>query len=229
MNKKYIWFDIGYTLLYLKREELFIACAEKRNISLPSEAAVAQAFHLTDKLFMKDYPGVLGKGKGTYMPWYFGQLSYQLGIRLELCPFYHEWESRFSNSMEMWHLFPDAVPTLQYLKEKGYKMGVISNWDRSARNLLERHHLTPFFDTIIISSEEGVEKPSREIFNHALTKAEVSPNECIYIGDNYYDDAVGSSKVGMESLIINRYGKKGVEEISGCNFIGSITELKQYL
>lgn len=228
-KKKYIWFDIGYTLLYLKREELFISCAEKRNISLPSKATVAEAFHLTDKLFMKDYPGVLGKEKETYMPWYFGHLSYQLGIRLGLCSFYHDWKSSFSNSFEMWNPFPDVLPTLQYMKDKGYKMGVISNWDKSARALLERHHLTSFFDTIIISSEVGVEKPSREIFNHALTKAEVSPQECLYIGDNYYDDAVGSSKVGMESLIINRYGEKGVEEISGCNFIGSISELKNHL
>ena len=58
-----------------------------------------------------------------------------------------------------------------------------------------------------------------------VDEAAVAAHECIYVGDNYYDDAVGSLKVGMKALIINRFGTLGVEEIRNCNLISDISEV----
>jgi putative hydrolase of the HAD superfamily len=68
-------------------------------------------------------------------------------------------------------------------------------------------------------------KPDQRLFDIALPKAAVSAGDCIYIGDNYYDDAIGSRQVGMPAMIINRFGKLGVEEIRDCPVIGHLSDL----
>ena len=62
-----------------------------------------------------------------------------------------------------------------------------------------------------------------------MQTAGVNARDCIYIGDNYYDDAVGSRKVGMPALIINRFGTLGVEEIKDCPIINDISEILNFL
>lgn len=227
-NKTFIWFDLGYTLLYLKRESLFKEVTAEMGITLSPEK-IAEAFHTTDKLFMREYPQVLGTDKRTYMPWYFGHLLYILKIKLDLCILSDRWEKVMKNPLEVWYPFPETENTLKLLKEKGYRLGIISNWDKSARSILEKYHLKDFFDTIVISSEAGCEKPSAEIFTIALEEAGVSPEESLYVGDNYYDDAIGSRKAGIDVIILNPFENKGVEEINDCNLIHDISELGFFL
>ena len=92
-----------------------------------------------------------------------------------------------------------------------------------------KHGLERFFEHVIVSSEIGAEKPDAEIFRIAMQAATVDPGECIYIGDNYYDDAVGSTKAGIEPVIVNRYGSLGIEELNNCSVISDIRELDDYL
>jgi putative hydrolase of the HAD superfamily len=94
---------------------------------------------------------------------------------------------------------------------------------------LNRAGLIGYFDHLVISCEVGCKKPDARIFNLALAKAGVNGRECLYVGDNYYDDALGSRKVGMQSLIINRFGLLGVEEITDCPIIKDISEIFDYL
>ena len=65
-------------------------------------------------------------------------------------------------------------------------------------------------------------------FEIALDRAGVSADQCVYVGDNYYDDAIGSRAVGMQALIINRFGKLGVEEIDDCPIIQHISQICDY-
>ena len=210
---EYIWFDIGYTLLYLEREKLFFKIMKSRYDSLPPEEEVTMAFHLTDKLFMREYQGVLGSDKDTYLPWYFGYFFHHLNMKVSLCGFCEEWKKAAGSQLNAWHLCPGVKETLSLLKEKGYSLGIISNWDSSAKPILDKFGIKNFFSTIVISSEVGVEKPSVEIFSIALERSGALGEKSLYIGDNYYDDVIGSRKVGMDAVVINRYGRKGIEEI----------------
>ncbi len=228
-GKSFIWFDIGYTLLYLEREQLFIKLAEERGMASCTHKDAMEAFHYTDKLFMREYRGVLGKEKDTYMPWYLGHLFHYLGIKTDICSFYKTWKQRIGSPHNAWHLCPGVLHTLDYLRGKGYRMGIISNWDRSAKSLLAHLHILDYFDTVVISSEAGCEKPSEEIFTLALQSAGVSADKSLYIGDNYYDDVPGCRAVGMDVLIINRYGNKGIEEIKGIDTIENVTQLETLL
>ncbi len=67
MQTSYIWFDLGYTLVYQEREKEYQQFWLEQGIELSLED-IEEAYHLTDKLFMREYPGALGKQIHTYMP-----------------------------------------------------------------------------------------------------------------------------------------------------------------
>ena len=227
-NKKYIWFDLGYTLLKLKREESFQEILKNLGFDV-STSQIEKAFHLTDKLFMRQYPGVLGKSRAFYMPMYLGNMIYTLGLRTDICPLFVEWKKKLENPFKVWAPFDNVKNELKNLAAEGYRLGVISNWDKTAVPLLDQFELTSFFDNIIISSEVGYEKPDPKIFQIALEMASISVEDSLYVGDNYYDDGIGSRNIGMDFVIINPYGDLGIEELEGCNLVPDITHLREYL
>jgi len=227
-KKKYIWFDLGYTLLKLKREKLFQDMLEVLGFSV-SINKIEKAFHLTDKLFMRMYPGTLGKKRSFYMPIYMGNMIYNLGIRTDICPLYETWRQKLDNPYKVWVPFYNVKNELKNLVSEGYSLGVISNWDKTALPLLDQFKLTSFFDNIIISSEVGCEKPDLKIFQFALDQASVSPEDCLYVGDNYYDDGIGSRKIGMDFVLVNPFGILGIEELKDCNIVPDISYIREFL
>lgn len=227
-KKTFLWFDIGYTLLYNLREPTYRRVLEEFGADIPEDDLI-QAFHWVDKTFMREYPGVLGKDPRTYSPWYLGMLNYHLGLRLDLCKVFSRWRELQEATPEYWRAFDFAHSVLEKLRRKGFRLGVISNWDPSARSTLARQGLADYFEHVVISSEVGIEKPDEAIFRLALEKGGVSASDCLYVGDNYYDDAVGSMKVGMSSVIINRFERRGIGEIDGHPIIRDIRELEEYL
>lgn len=97
--------------------------------------------------------------------------------------------------------FPGVIPTLIRLKN-GYNLGVISNglavkqWEKLIG--LGIYH---FFDVVATSEELGYEKPEREIFEFAMEKLKVKPEECVMVGDRRETDILGASKVGMYTVL----------------------------
>jgi putative hydrolase of the HAD superfamily len=79
-----VWFDIGYTLLYMQREVTYQQVLKTfgHEVAL---ADIEREFHLTDKLFMREYPGIFLKEKEVYMPSYLGLMNYRLGLSLNVC------------------------------------------------------------------------------------------------------------------------------------------------
>ncbi|MDC7225758.1 MAG: HAD family hydrolase [Spirochaetales bacterium] len=227
--KTFVWFDLGYTLLYLNRENAYRQALSEAGIELSLDR-IDRGFHFADKLFMREYPGLFGvEEPGVYMPWFIGRMNYELGIHLDINKIMSRWIEIRNTQPRQWEAYSYCRPVLSELKDAGYKLGVISNWDNSARKLIDDFGLTQFFDTIVISSEVGVSKPSPEIFDIAFEESGSSPADGLYVGDNYYDDAVGSRSVGMDCCIINRFGNFGVEELKGCGIIPDIRGVKSFL
>ncbi|MBH5316978.1 HAD-IA family hydrolase [Paenibacillus sp. GSMTC-2017] len=224
MKKTFIWFDLGYTLVYLPREQVYRQFLEENGINMSLEK-LERAYHATDKQFMREYPGALGKEVTTFMPWYIGVLNYKLGLQFDLNKQSQRMQEIQHVRKQKWLPFPYSKKVLEQLKKHAIGIGLISNWDASARKVLEEGELLPYFDHIVISSEIGVEKPTEEIFLRAMRLAGLSPEECLYVGDNYYDDVVGSARVGMDSVLINRFGTYGIEELTCEHIVTSIEEV----
>lgn len=105
--------------------------------------------------------------------------------------------------------FPGVKATLAALKKRGFRLGVLSNWDFKLENALEDAGISPFFDFALSSAQVGVEKPAREFFEKGFALARrFQPNlgrkECFYIGDHYEKDVLGARRAGLSPLWLVR-------------------------
>lgn len=103
-----------------------------------------------------------------------------------------------------WHIFPDVIPVLDQLRDDRVRMAVISNWVWGAPELLHDLELARHFESLIISSRMGYEKPHRAIFDHALELMDVAPDRAIHVGDSYRADVLGARAAGITPVLIDR-------------------------
>jgi putative hydrolase of the HAD superfamily len=106
----------------------------------------------------------------------------------------------------LWHVFPEVGDVLAGLREKGYRLAVVSNWDSRLPALLGRLGLAVHFDAVLASALEGVEKPGVEIFRRAAARMDVAPEGCLHVGDSPLDDYRGAESAGMCAVLVDRAG-----------------------
>ncbi|HZD39133.1 MAG TPA: HAD family hydrolase [Terriglobales bacterium] len=124
-------------------------------------------------------------------------------------------------------IVPDDVRrVLPELKGAGYLMAVISNRDKPFQDLLHEHELSEFFDFSLAAGEVNVFKPEPGVFEHALQRVNLSAQETIYVGDNYFADVVGSRRAGLRPVL---YDPQGVFPEADCTTIRSFDELKSVI
>jgi HAD superfamily hydrolase (TIGR01549 family) len=124
-------------------------------------------------------------------------------------------------------IVPDDVRrVLPQLKQEGYILAVISNRDKPFLNVLEEHGISEFFDFSLAAGEVNVFKPEPGVFEHALHRVNLSPNEAIYVGDNYYADVVGSRRAGLQPVL---YDPSGIFPDPDCATIKSFDELNSII
>ncbi len=124
-------------------------------------------------------------------------------------------------------LYDDAPPAMDDLKDRGLKLGLISNVEHDINPIMEQLGLPQWLDIVVTSQETGFNKPHSEIFKAALKQAGVKPAEAIYVGDQYQVDVVGARGAGLKGVLIDRldYNK----EVTDCPKIKSLTELSGLL
>jgi len=226
MKYTHIFFDLGLTLVSRDRAGRYKNILAQYQIE-KSYQEIEMAFHLADKTFFREYPGVLGKPQEYYISWYHGLVNFYLGISLNLFVL-GEIIVNFTDDIP-WKAFPYTIDTLKKLRECGLKLGLISNWNDSCRKVLMNSGIDKYLDYIVVSSEVGVEKPNPEIFKKTFNLVGVDSKQCLYVGDNYYDDVRGSQAVGMDCFLINPFEKLGIEELDYPYLIKNISELPQKL
>ena len=112
-------------------------------------------------------------------------------------------------------VFPDAPPALQAIRARGVRLVVVSNWDWSLPEWLERAGLAELVDGVVSSAVVGAAKPSPRIFQVALELAGVAPEEALHVGDSVVSDIAGARAAGVRAVLIARAGEppEGVEAI----------------
>ena len=102
-------------------------------------------------------------------------------------------------------VFPETPRVLEELK-KHYKLALITNGAIDIqRDKIEGSKLGNFFDPIIISGEVGSGKPNPKLFQMALERLAVTPEETVMIGDSLSRDIGGARAVGIRTIWVNRY------------------------
>jgi HAD superfamily hydrolase (TIGR01662 family) len=105
-----------------------------------------------------------------------------------------------------WKPEADAHPTLQTLRGRGYRLGLISNTgdDANIQALVDRERLRPYFDVILTSAALGIRKPNPRIFQIALEHWGISPTQAAMVGDSLGADILGAHNAGMYGIWITR-------------------------
>jgi putative hydrolase of the HAD superfamily len=129
---------------------------------------------------------------------------------------------------ELIQLFPESIHTLEKLKSAGVRMALITNgMIENQRPKIDRFDFARFFEFWLIEEEVGFGKPDLRIFQLALQKLRLGPEQVWMVGDNLSFDIEAAQKVGIYT-IWNDYKKQGLpldSPIKPDRIIGDISEL----
>ena len=100
--------------------------------------------------------------------------------------------------------YPEAEEILQYLKNLGYKLGVIANQSLGTAERLNQWNLLQYIDVVAASAELGVAKPDSAIFQKAFEIAGCTAEEAVMIGDRLDNDIVPAKNLGMRTVWVKR-------------------------
>ncbi|MBI3922469.1 MAG: HAD family hydrolase [Armatimonadetes bacterium] len=125
--------------------------------------------------------------------------------------------------------YDDVLPALEGLTQRKLKLLVVSNWDCSLPDTLERLSLLGHFHAVFVSSICGSEKPDRGIFDFALEQAGLSPEEVVHVGDKWGPDVEGPLSAGIQPVYLQRNTRspaiEGVPTITSLNQLGPLLDL----
>lgn len=99
-----------------------------------------------------------------------------------------------------------AQALLEQLKQKDYKLAVISNGGHATRlKILEGLGFKDYFDEIFSSESVGISKPKAEIFLQSCCQIQVQPQHSLYIGDHPINDYKGATDAGLNALLLDGF------------------------
>lgn len=100
-------------------------------------------------------------------------------------------------------VFADTRETLATLRERRYRLGLLSNtwWAAAWHNAdLAAHGLADLLDELVYTSDLSCSKPHPSVFREIASRLAVAPDECVMIGDRQVDDVSGAKAVGMRAI-----------------------------
>ena len=105
-----------------------------------------------------------------------------------------------------WKLEEDALPTLDALREAGYRLALISNAgdDDDVQALIDGAAIRPYFEVIVTSAAQGIRKPNPRIFELVLEVWGFEPQETAMVGDTLGADILGARNAGIHAVWITR-------------------------
>jgi putative hydrolase of the HAD superfamily len=137
----------------------------------------------------------------------FGQMGRLIFAQMGVPEGHEELMQRFLRTFwneDNWTVFSEVPDVLQALRARGLCIGVLSNAPSNLPSFLERLGLAPHLDFTVVSAIEGVKKPDRRIFEVALSRAAMAPEETLHVGDMYLEDIVGGRAAGINTLLMER-------------------------
>ncbi|SDQ48328.1 YjjG family noncanonical pyrimidine nucleotidase [Flagellimonas zhangzhouensis] len=124
------------------------------------------------------------------------------------------------------HLLPNSLEILDYLSPK-YRLHIITNgFQEVQEKKMKGSQIHHYFEIIVNSEMAGVKKPHPQIFELALTEANVHPKNSIMIGDNLEADILGAKAMGMQVV---HYNSNGEPDHSECVIVNDLIEIKNLL
>jgi putative hydrolase of the HAD superfamily len=196
---RWIFFDVGNTLLFPNRSKILAPVATERHPTL----AQWQALERKTKSEFDRQMELKTRRVDHGFWWRFH--SYLLTDLGEEVAFRDVLVENTRNSANWDQILPGTVEALQRIG-RNFHIAVISNSDGGINRVLSRCGIAGCFASITDSGNVGFEKPHREIFDAALQAASARADESLYVGDLYSVDYVGARNVGMDAVLFDVAG-----------------------
>lgn len=100
-----------------------------------------------------------------------------------------------------WDLADGVAACCEAVRDRGMRVAVVSNWDLGLRPLLTSMGVLSWIDALVVSAEEGIEKPDPRIFQRACARLGVEPRRALHVGDSPSADVVGARAAGCAALL----------------------------
>jgi len=207
---KFIFFDVGNTLLFPNRGRIHAPLAERGVVDNPE--------HLRDLecRTKNQFDGMMtSNGSTDHSFWwmFYSQLLSEIGLEDDAVR--DQLVNLIRNSGNWDQIRPGTTEQLGEIGER-YKIAVISNADGRIEDVLQKCGIARCFRTITDSGLIGYEKPHQEIFRQALKSMNATPEESLYVGDVYSVDYLGATGAGMLAVLMDvpgAYRDRGVPRV----------------
>ena len=110
----------------------------------------------------------------------------------------------------------ESIRLLKSIREKGLKVGLITNTFSDERDMILASPLYPLFDAAMISYEQGLLKPDPEIYHRAMKALGVTAEECLYVGDGGSHELTGARELGMQAIQCTWFRERAYEPHIPC-------------
>jgi len=120
--------------------------------------------------------------------------------------------------------FDDVLPALRELRERGLRLVVVSNWDCSLPEWLDRAGVGALVDGAVSSAVVGESKPAPAVFEAGLRLAGCDAAEALFVGDSVENDVLGARAAGLRAVLVERAGDPppGVETVRSLGELSAI-------
>ncbi|MEP6677301.1 MAG: YjjG family noncanonical pyrimidine nucleotidase [Ferruginibacter sp.] len=214
MKYKHLFFDLDHTLWDFETNSALTLKALYEEYDLSSKGVGPFAdFHNIYKvhnhrLWDRYSKGFIKQDELRWKRMWHTLLDFKIGDEI----FAKELSSRYLTILpDQKTLFPYTIEILNYLREKKYRMHIISNgFEQVQHNKLQKAGLNNYFTEIITSEGSNHTKPQKEIFEFALQKTGALLNESLMLGDNEEADIQGAINAGMDSVFVNHIEAAGL-------------------
>jgi len=218
VQRRFIFFDVGNTLLFPNRARMLAPLPEAKHPSL-------QAWQALERRTKKEFDEGLTQGKVDHGFWW----TFHTHLLNELDAFDEsvrdELVTNTQNSANWDQILPGTRDALDRIRER-YSIAVISNADGRIDAVLRRCGICDCFACITDSGHVGHEKPHPAIFAAALQEMNADPAESLYVGDVYSVDYVGARNAGMNAVLFDVAGAYRDQQHPR---VESLTELERWL
>ncbi len=114
------------------------------------------------------------------------------------------YEQQVKSEVSSAQLYPETIKVLSELREKGSRIGLISNLASPFKAPFFDLALDRFFDEVLFSCEVGLMKPNPAIYQKMLDCLGIDPVQALMIGDNFHADVKGPRLAGMNAVYLDR-------------------------
>lgn len=217
-KRRFIFFDVGNTLLFPNRARMLAPLPADRHPSLAQ-------WHALERRTKQEFDAGMMGGQVDHGFWwtFHTYLLQELnalddGVRNALV-------ENTQNSANWDQILPETREALERIR-RDYGIAVISNADGRIDVVLQRCGICDCFASITDSGIVGHEKPHPAIFEVALREMKADPAESLYVGDVYSVDYVGATRAGMHAVLFDVAGAYRQRDLPR---VESLTELEDWL